>query len=61
MELFWRDVVEAINIELRYFASNGSPVALGSTGAHAVWVKLANPCLGPTQLTEIQINTIQYS
>ncbi len=29
-----RDVVGAINIGLKYLYSDGSPVALGSTGAH---------------------------
>ena len=31
-----RDVVGAINIGLKYLNSNGSPVALGSTGTHEV-------------------------
>jgi hypothetical protein len=41
---------------------DGSLVALGSTGAHGVWVMLVNPCRGPAPLTEIQIftNTIKY-
>jgi hypothetical protein len=43
-----RDVVGAINIGLKYLSSGGRPVALGSTGAHEVWVKLVNPHLGPT-------------
>ena len=34
-----RDVVGAINIGLKYLYSDGSPVALGSTGAHAARVK----------------------
>jgi IS605 OrfB family transposase len=57
-----RDVVGAINIGLKYLSSNGSPVALGSTGAHEVWVKLVNPHQGPTPLTEIQVftDTIKY-
>jgi putative transposase len=57
-----RDVVGAINIGLKYLSSNGSPMALGSTGAHEVWVKLVNPHQGPTPLTEIQVfgNTIKY-
>ncbi|MFZ8790506.1 MAG: IS200/IS605 family accessory protein TnpB-related protein [Acidilobaceae archaeon] len=57
-----RDVVGAINIGLKYLYSDGSPVALGSTGAHEVWVKLMNPHQGPTPLTEIQVfgNTIKY-
>jgi IS605 OrfB family transposase len=52
-----RDVVGAINIGLRYLNTDGSPVALGSTGAHGVWVKLVNPHRGPTPLTEIQVLT----
>jgi putative transposase len=57
-----RDVVGAINIGLKYLSSDGSPMALGSTGAHEVWVKLVNPHRGPTPLTEIQVfgNTIKY-
>ena len=50
-----RDVVGAINIGLKYLYSDGSPVALGSTGAHEVWVKLMNPHQGPTPLTEIPL------
>jgi putative transposase len=57
-----RDVVGAINIGLKYLYSDGSPMALGSTGAHAVWVKLMIPHRGPTPLTEIQVftDTIKY-
>jgi IS605 OrfB family transposase len=57
-----RDVVGAINIGLKYLYSDGSPMALGSTGAHEVWVKLLIPHQGPTPLTEIQVfgNTIKY-
>ena len=57
-----RDVIGAINIGLKYLSSDGSPVALGSTGAHEVWVKLVIPHRGPTPLTEIQVfgNTIKY-
>ncbi len=57
-----RDVVGAINIGLKYLSLDGSPVALGSTGAHEVWVKLVIPHQGPTPLTEIQVfgNTIKY-
>jgi putative transposase len=57
-----RDVVGAINIGLKYLSSDGSPVALGSTGAHEVWVKLVIPHRGPTPLTEIQVftDTIKY-
>ncbi len=52
-----RDVVGAINIGLKYLYSDGSPMALGSTGAHEVWVKHVNPHRGPTPLTEIQVFT----
>ena len=38
-----RDVVGAINIGLRYLNPDGSPVALSSTGAHEVRVKLVSP------------------
>jgi IS605 OrfB family transposase len=57
-----RDVVGAINIGLKYLYSDGSPMALGSTGAHEVWVKLMNPHQGPTPLTGLQIftDTIKY-
>jgi putative transposase len=50
-----RDVVGAINIGLKYLYSNGSPMALGSTGAHEVWVKLVIPHQGSTPLTEIPL------
>jgi len=57
-----RDVVGAINIGLKYLNSDGSPVALGSTGTHEVWVKLVNPHRGATPLTGLQIsvNTVKY-
>ena len=57
-----RDVVGAVNIGLKYLNSDGSPVALGSTGTHEVWVMLVNPHRGATPLTEIQVftNTIKY-
>jgi IS605 OrfB family transposase len=57
-----RDAVGAVNIGLKYLNSDGSPVALGSTGAHGVWVKLVNPHRGPTPLTGIQVftDTIKY-
>ncbi len=57
-----RDMIGAINIGLRYLKSDGSLVALGSTGTHAAWVKLVIPSLGATLLTEIQIftNNIKY-
>jgi len=34
---------------------DGSPMALGSTGAHEVWVKLMISHQGPTPLTEIPL------
>ena len=46
-----RDAVGAVNIGLKYLNSDGSPVALGSTGTHEVWVKLVNPHRGATPLT----------
>jgi len=57
-----RDVVGAVNIGLRYLNSDGSPVVLGSTGAHGVWAKLVIPHRGPTPLTGLQVftNTIEY-
>ena len=57
-----RDVVGAVNIGLKYLNSDGSPVALGSTGAHEVWVKLMSPHRGSTPLTEVQVftNIIKY-
>jgi hypothetical protein len=57
-----RDVVGAVNIGLRYLNSDGSPVALGSTGAHGVRVKLVNPHRGPAPLAGLQVftNTIKY-
>jgi IS605 OrfB family transposase len=57
-----RDVIGAINIGLKHLNTDGSLVALGSTGAHGVWARLVNPHRGPAPLTEIQIftNTIKY-
>jgi IS605 OrfB family transposase len=52
-----RDVVGAVNIGLKYLNTDGSPVALGSTGTHEVWVKLVNPHRGATPLTELQVFT----
>lgn len=49
-----RDVVGAINIGLRYLNSDGSPVALSSTGACKVRVKLVIPHQGSIPLMEIQ-------
>jgi hypothetical protein len=42
-----RDVVGAINIGLKYLYSDGSPVALGSTGAHEVRVEASEPTPRP--------------
>ncbi|MCC6047891.1 MAG: IS200/IS605 family accessory protein TnpB-related protein [Desulfurococcaceae archaeon] len=57
-----RDVVGAVNIGLKYLNSDGSPVALGPTGAHGVWVILVIPHRGPAPLTGLQIfvNTVKY-
>jgi putative transposase len=57
-----RDVVGAINIGLKYLNTDGSLVALGSTGTHEVWVMLVNPHRGATPLTELQIftDTVKY-
>ncbi len=52
-----RDVVGSVNIGLKYLHPDGSPMALGSTGAHEVWVKLVNPHQGATPLTELQVST----
>jgi len=43
-----RDLIGAINIGLRYLPKHGSPVALGSTEPHAVWLKLMILHLGLT-------------
>jgi len=50
-----RDMVGALNIGLRALSSNGSPVALGSTEPHGVWVKLVSSHRGLAQATEIRI------
>jgi len=50
-----RDMVGALNIGLRALASNGSPMALGSTEPHAVWVKLVSPHRGLAQTTELRL------
>jgi len=52
-----RDAVGAINIGLRYLNSDGSPVALGSTGTHEVWVKQVNPHGGATLQTYLKLFT----
>jgi len=51
-----RDLIGAINIGLKYLSSNGSPMALGSTEPHAVWLKLMIPHLGLTQTMELRIS-----
>ncbi len=48
-----RDVIGAINIGLKHL-SDGSPMALGSTELHGVWVKLVITCRGLTPLMEYQ-------
>jgi len=50
-----RDVIGAINIGLRYLTKHGSPMALGSTEPHAVWLKLMTPHLGLTQAMELKV------
>ena len=55
-----RDIIGAINIGLRYLSTDGSPMALGSTGSHEVWVKLVNPHQGSIPLTELKIIETNY-
>jgi len=50
-----RDMVGALNIGLRALSSDGSPVALGSTEPHGVWVKLVSPHRGLAQTTELRL------
>jgi len=50
-----RDLIGAINIGLKYMNSNGSPMALGSTEPHAVWLKLMIPHLGLTLPMELKV------
>jgi IS605 OrfB family transposase len=52
-----RDVVGAINIGLKYLNSDGSPMALGSTGAHEVRMKLVIPHRGSTPQTCLKLST----
>jgi IS605 OrfB family transposase len=52
-----RDVVGAVNIGLNYLNSDGSPVALGSTGAHEVRVKLMIPHQSPTPQICLKLST----
>jgi transposase len=56
-----RDVVGAINISLKYLSSDGSLVALGSTGLMSV-SEACEPTPRPNPLTEIQVfgDTIKY-
>jgi len=51
-----RDLIGAINIGLKYMNSNGSPMALGSTEPHAVWLKLMIPHLGLTQTMDLKVS-----
>ncbi|WP_042667305.1 hypothetical protein [Desulfurococcus amylolyticus] len=50
-----RDVVGTVNIGLKHLSTDGSPVALGSTGSHEVRVKLVNPHQGSTPPTELKV------
>lgn len=50
-----RDVIGAINIGLKYLSSYGSPMALGSTEPHEVWVKPVSPHQGLTPLTKLKV------
>jgi len=52
-----RDVVGAINIGLKYLNSDGSPMALGSTGAHEVRMKLVIPHRSSTPQTCLKLST----
>jgi len=54
-----RDIIGAINIGLKYLSSDGSPMALGSTEPHEVWVKLMSPHQGLTPLT-VLLGNFQY-
>ena len=56
-----RDVIGAINTGLKYLSPDGSPVALGSTEPHEVWVKQMNPHQGLTPLTELKVLKISKS
>jgi len=51
-----RDLIGAINIGLKYLNSNGSPMALGSTEPHAVWLKLMMPHLGLTRIMDREVS-----
>jgi len=50
-----RDIIGAINIGLRYLTKHGSPMALGSTEPHAVWLKLMILHLGLTLLMKLKV------
>jgi hypothetical protein len=52
-----RDVVGTINIGLKYLNTDESPMALGSTDAHEVWVKLVIPRRGPAPQTRLKLST----
>jgi len=57
-----RGIIGAINIGLKYLSTDGSPMALGSTGTQDVRMKLVIPHRDATPLTELQVftNTIKY-
>jgi IS605 OrfB family transposase len=55
-----RDVVGAINIGLKYLNTDGSLMALGSTGAHEVRMKLVIPHRGPTPQTYLKLSTATH-
>ncbi|MDK6028679.1 IS200/IS605 family accessory protein TnpB-related protein [Ignisphaera sp. 4213-co] len=55
-----RDIIGAINIGLKHLSTDGSLVALGSTGPHEVWVKLVNPHQGPTPLMKLKVVETNY-
>jgi IS605 OrfB family transposase len=52
-----RDVIGALNIGLKYLNSDGSPMALGSTGVHEVRMKLVIPHQDPTPQTCLKLST----
>jgi len=46
-----------IRTAVTYRDSDGSLVALGSTGTHGVWVMLVNPHRGPAPQTCLNLST----
>jgi hypothetical protein len=60
-----RNIVRAINIDIKYLSSDRRPAALGSISAHVMWMKLANPGLGPTAsgntYSQIHINQVRLA